>query len=337
MSCSSSTRSSPRTSFPADTYPGVGETNDAERQRPVDRRRPDRRGAGLRHHQSAVARQRPRAARRRSRQGAGDHASDRARWHRDPAPSRRRARTIARSGCSSGPCPRRAARSAVGIHAPAIEDALGVEAVPDPRAQAGKRRFLGLKHRHRGAQRGIGPNQGGMAARLRDPGANCAGAAVLGVVHGQPQKTARPVREPGEIERPLEVVDDAGTGRGWDRDPPQRDFARQRRDIADRPPQGLGVGGSRVRRSRQQARGAPSAGRRARAPTASAPRVARARRRPCRRAPGSRDLQRPRADRRRRRRRTGSPSRRAGRRTRRARSTAGTARVQARPRAPATP
>ena len=71
------------------------------------------------------------------------------------------------------------ASSQLRIHAAAVEDALGVEALLDARGQCGERRRLRLEHRHGAAQSIGGADERGVAASLRDRAAHGVGAAIL--------------------------------------------------------------------------------------------------------------------------------------------------------------
>ena len=82
------------------------------------------------------------------------------------------------------------ARSHVRIHAAAIEDALGIEAVLDPCAQARERRLLRLEHRYRAPQLGAGADQRGMATACLERGADPSRAAVGS--RRRPPATSRP-------------------------------------------------------------------------------------------------------------------------------------------------
>ena len=62
-----------------------------------------------------------------------------------------------------GTCARERGRSHFRVHAATIENALGIEAVLDPCAQARERRVLRLEDRYRAPQLGAGANQRGMA------------------------------------------------------------------------------------------------------------------------------------------------------------------------------
>ena len=155
-----------------------------------------------------------------------------------PAGLARRAPKVqgrARRSCSPAP-------SDAGIHAARVENALGIEALLDARGEARERRLLRLKDRDRGAQARAAPDQRRMPARGGERGADRRGAAIGGAAAGgirdrQPQQTARPVGEPGEVELGLERIEQRRGRRGRARDPPERQLARQQGDVPDLAPE----------------------------------------------------------------------------------------------------